>query len=282
MSKLILVSFADKRYKGSLKRLERQTNSYPFDARYFLTEDDCLTKGYWKSLKPWLYRRGFGYWSWRPAIVKQIFTKMDNGDILFWMDAGLFWNDTPIANARFAEYVSKLNGEEDLLLFEQTTIEQEWTKGDVLQELGVYYNRDICESHQFYGGIFMVKKTQNTCQLFETLEDLYSIKKELITDKRSSVPNKLGFREHRHDQSIFSVLAKQVPHVTIPWTDIQPVNGDWESMKDYPIQGRRLKELDRPKIELLKNKMIRPWREVLCLYFKYIRNYEFLGGNYPW
>lgn len=44
MSKLILVSFADYRYRKSLERLERQTAGFPFDERYVLTERTALTK----------------------------------------------------------------------------------------------------------------------------------------------------------------------------------------------------------------------------------------------
>jgi len=282
MSKIILVSFADSRFSNSLKRLKEQTKDFPFDERYFLTEKTCLTKQYWRNLKPWLYRRGFGYWSWKPSIVKECLAKMDDGDILFWMDAGLYWNNTPSAHKRFSEYVSMLNGENDLLAFEQVTVEQEWTKGDVLDTLGIYDNKEICENYQYYGGIFMIKKSIRICQLFDKLESLYDISKELITDKRSSIPNKPGFKEHRHDQSIFSCLVKQYPHADIPWTEVLPEkDGDWALMRDYPIQGRRLKEQDRPKREMIKNKLLKPWRMILDVYFKKFRDYEY-KGNYAW
>lgn len=278
---IILVSFADYRYRKSLERLERQTEGFPFDERYFLTERTALTKKYWRRLKPWLYRRGFGFWSWKASIVKEFLGRLDDGDMLFWSDAGLAWNCNEQSLKRFDEYIGMLSGDNDLLVFEQPTIEQEWTKGDVLEALGVYDNKEILESPQFLGGLFCVKNTPRICALFDKLESLYQIDKELITDKRSTKPNKPGFKEHRHDQSIFSVLAKQYPHVVIPWQEVQPEDGDWSKIEGSPVVGRRLKEIDRPKSEVIKNKLMRPWRSLLHFYFKYIREYDY-RGKYVW
>lgn len=282
MSKLILVSFADSRYRNSLKRLEEQTRDFPFDERYFLTEKNCLTKEYWRKLKPWLYRRGYGFWAWKSSIVRDYLSRLDEDDMLFWSDAGLLWNATPKSLQRFGEYVKKLSGDNDILVFGQPTIEKEWTKGDVLEALGVYNDEAICESPQFWGGLFLIKKSARVLELIDRLIDLCDLSKELITDKRSYVPNKEGFKEHRHDQSLFSVLVKTYPHVAIPWQETQVDDDDWSKLADNPIQARRLKEQDRPKSEIIKNKLMRPWREFLGFYFTKIRHYEYLCDHYPW
>ena len=52
MQKIILLSFADKRYKKSLDRLKQQTEAFPFDESFFLTQAD-LSKSYRKSLETW-------------------------------------------------------------------------------------------------------------------------------------------------------------------------------------------------------------------------------------
>lgn len=282
MSKLILVSFADKRFRNSLVRLENCTKSFPFAKRYFLTQDTILTKKYWRSLKTWLYRRGYGYWTWKATILKEFMDSLNDGDILFWSDGGIYWNDTPQALVRFNEYVNMINSEKSLLTFQQPTIEQEYTKGDVLNVLSVYDNPNICESLQLWAGCFAMMKTPAMMEFLDKWKELNDLSKELITDKRSTVPNKLGFKEHRHDQSLFSVLAKRYPHIEISWTEVLTTKGNWESLSNSPIQGRRLKELDRPKSEVIKNKLMMPWRRFLHFYFSKIRNYEYLCDNYPW
>lgn len=282
MNKLILLSFADKRYKKSLVRMEKQTRDFPFDERHFMTQDDVLPKSYWRNLKPWLYRRGYGFWAWKASIINCFLAKLDEGDVIFWSDAGLYWNYTPQSLLRFNEYVQMLDDNNDIVVFEQNTIEQEWTKGDVLTALGVYDNKHICETSQLWGGFTIFRNTQRMRDFWRELEELYDLKKELITDKRSSVPNKIGFKEHRHDQSIFSVKVKMIPHATISADETHVDDNDWSKLISSPVQGRRLKEQDRPKSEILKNKLMMPWRTFLHFYFRYVRNYEYLCDHYPW
>ena len=281
MRKIVLVSFADKRFSNSLKRLEENTRPFNFTERYFYTERNALNREYWKHLKPWLYRRGYGYWSWKSSIVKEHLDNLEENDILFWSDAGVYWNALETAINRFNEYIEMLDESGDFLTFQQPTIEQEWTKGDVLETLGVYDNEQICKSNQLWAGCFCVKKTKESCELIDKWVELSDLKKELITDKRSRKTNKKGFYEHRHDQSIFSVLIKSIPHIEISWNEVQVSDGNWSSMNMFPIQGRRYKEKERSKLDILKNKLLRPWRELLHLYFNYLRQYDY-QGRYHW
>ena len=266
MSKLILVSFADSRYRNSLKRLEEQTRDFPFDERYFLTEKNSLTKEYWRKLKPWLYRRGYGFWNWKFRVVKEYMNKISEGDKVFFSDAGIQWNNLQGALDRFKKAIELLDGENDILVYDQPTIEQEWTKGDVLDVLGVYDDDEICKSRQLFSGLFCLKKTERTC----------------ITDKRSTKPNKEGFQENRHDQSLFSVMVKKLPHKTIHYSEHYELDENGQEIEDCPILVVRKKETDRPMSEIIKNKLLRPWRDFLGFYFTKIRHYEYLCDHYPW
>ncbi len=282
MSKVVLVSFADKRFRNSLIRLEQQTREFPFDERHFLNEDNCLSKEYWRNLKPWFYRRGYGFWDWKARLIKHYLDKANEGDIIVWSDVGVFWNSTPNALNRFSQYISSVNSEKGILAFQEPYKEQDWTKGDLLEALGAYDNENLCSSFQLWSGCLFVRKQVESCLLIDKWAELNDIKKELVTDKRSTKPNKAGFHEHRHDQSSFSLLVKQIPHVEISWKETQELNKNWDCLADYPIQARRLKELDRPKSEIIKNKLLRPWRDFLNFYFKKIKHYEYTCDHYPW
>lgn len=281
-SKLILVSFADKRYRNSLKRLEEQTKDFPFDERYFLTQDNCLTKSYWRRLKPWFYRRGYGYWNWKFRVVNDYIERLSEGDKLFYSDAGITWNATFSAIERFKKQLTLVDDGNDVLVYDQPTIEQEWTKGDVLDALGVYDNEEICKSRQIYSGFFCIKKTERTCRLLKEIISFSDIEKELVTDKRSSKPNKTGFVENRHDQSIFSVMVKKGPHAIIHYSENYEIDNNGMEIKDCPIQVIRRKEIDRSLYEVIKNKMLRPWRDFLGFYFTKIRHYEYTCDHFPW
>lgn len=280
--KIILVSFADKRYRNALKRLEVYTRSFPFTERHFHTQDNIFSKSYWNKLKPWLYRRGYGYWDWKARLVKYYYDSADEGDMVVWSDAGVYWNSSKKALHRFSEYISRLNDSNGVLAFQEPYIEQEWTKGDLLKVLGVYDDIKVCTSLQLWSGCFIIRKQPSTIELLEKWEDINDINKELITDKCSVIPNKEGFKEHRHDQSSFSLLVKQMPHVEISWKETQEFHKDWSLLDDFPVQARRHKEQNRPTKEIIKNKLLRPWRMVLNIYFRHIRKYDFMGNGYPW
>ena len=129
-------------------------------------------------------------------------------------------------------------------------------------------------------------KSPMSMKFMDSWFSLNAIGKELITDYKSSVPNKPGFKEHRHDQSSFSVLVKQMPHVEISFHETQVEDRDnpeaWKQLDNYPILAKRTKEVGRPLSEIIKNKLLRPWRMFLNFYFRKIRNYEFAGTKYPW
>lgn len=281
MSKLILVTFADRRFSNSLKRIEVQTRRFPFNERYFLNEDTCLTKEYWKRLKPWLYRRGFGYWSWKFSIVKEYLEKINENDLLFYSDAGITWNSSEKALELFREHITSLSEDNDILVFSQQTITKDWTKGDILQEMDVYDDDNICNGKQLYAGFFCIKKTPQNMEIIDKLVSLSDIRRELITDKRSIYPNKKGFIENRHDQSIFSVLIRQYPRVEVAYSERYELDIDGNEILDSPIQVIRQKELERSTKSVFINKVLRPWREILHIYFKYIRHYDYIG-RYSW
>ena len=71
---------------------------------------------------------------------------------------------------------------------------------------------------------------------------LNNLSKELITDKRSIVANKSGFKEHRHDQSTFSLTAKRYPHTEISWKETHVEDGNCLNVDIQNITRQELLE----------------------------------------
>ena len=96
------------------------------------------------------------------------------------------------------------------------------------------------------------------CKWFEKTNLLKEIKNistennyHYVSDNISNLYNDHRFLEHRHDQSIFSLIAKKNNFFVIP--DETYWNPDWNvSGKNYPIWATRL----RPWI-LLQEKIVR-------------------------
>lgn len=86
-----------------------------------------------------------------------------------------------------------------------------WTKGDVFHVL----QYDDKESGQLVGGIFVLIKTPEIVELVNVWNFL-SQQYQLIGDYPSYHPNDPSFQEHRHDQSIFGILRKNLEPSRLP------------------------------------------------------------------
>ncbi len=83
-------------------------------------------------------------------------------------------------------------------------------KGDLFEFLNVKSGDSVIESNQYLSGCIFLKKNIITLTLTKQWYDISFYHYDLITDKRSKVPNYDGFIENRHDQSVFSLLAKSL------------------------------------------------------------------------
>lgn len=270
---LILLSFADKRYTTALSRIRELTKDFPFTLRYFLNEDD-LPKEYMKTLRYKTHRRGFGYWKWKSYLVKNMLEKMQNGDILVYSDAGVYWNNKGLK--RFQEYLYMLeSGKDFIITFQQPYLEKDYSKGDILGFTDTYDNADITVSLQLWGGLFILKKSTEAVDFVNKWYDLCHNHYYLITDRKSERQNLPGFIENRHDQSAFSLLVKQHSHIEISYKECQAVNRVWDDMDEYPMQGRRDNKRLLSLKEKIKRKSFIPYKRMIGLYLKIFEHMHF-------
>lgn len=175
--------------------------------------------------------RGYGYWIWKPYIVKKILEKMNDNDILFYADSGCTINIK--GKNRLDDYVDMVNKSEyGILSFQLSHLEKQYTKMDVFEYFNCY---DLLETKILVGGIFVLRKCKQTVELvdkwYETVCNYY-----LITDEPSKIPNDPSFIEHRHDQSIWSLLRKNHGSVII---DDETYFENWNNGINFPIWATR-------------------------------------------
>lgn len=158
------------------------------------------------------YRRGYGYWSWKPYIIKKEFEKMDNGDVVVYADSGcmfLYQNRNELK--RWIDIASK--SESGILspCF-GPYIEHDWTRGDLYKYIDDAYNHDNVDifdkAIQCGCGISLYTKKDKCIEFVNNWYDVMTNHFHLCTDEPSSLPNHPNFRENRHDQSVFSMLSK--------------------------------------------------------------------------
>lgn len=148
-------------------------------------------------------KRGAGYWLWKPYIIKKILSELAYGDFLFYSDAGaIFLKNVDI----LIENLERQN--QDIMGFELPLIEEQWTKRELFTSM-------MCEhqmyfySNQILASFFLIKKSIISEKFFDEFLN-YACDEINITDKFDlSVKQSDDFIEHRHDQSIFSLLYKK-------------------------------------------------------------------------
>ena len=276
MRKIVLLSFANTDYSDSLIRLEKETKGFPFDKRIFLTEKN-LQPELRKKIHWFKHRSGYGYWRWKGFIIYDQLQRMEDDDILVYSDAGNVFNSKGIP--RFLEYIKMLDDSTSgILAFQEIYKEKVYTKGDLFEFLNVKSGDSVIESNQYLSGCIFLKKNIITLTLTKQWYDISFYHYDLITDKRSKVPNYDGFIENRHDQSVFSLLAKKFNPIVLETDEFIAVDNNWDKLSEKPIHARRARYSDQSLKKKIKRFLLRP---LILVIRWYIIIFENMDMRYP-
>lgn len=150
--------------------------------------------------------RGYGNWLWKPFLINYALNNiLEYNDIIVYLDSGC--EISKFGHKVFNKYIDITNKSE-CLFFSTGHIEKKWTKKDLFERLQIDYNN--YNQKQIQATFFFLKKTSEVLNLIEnwlniSLEDNY----HFINETESNSINDIEFIEHRHDQSILSLLASQ-------------------------------------------------------------------------
>lgn len=203
---LAAVTYSTKSYESARKyNVKMACKKGKADRVFEYCEKDLSQEFIEKNKNILSCKRGGGYWIWKPYIVKKAMKQINEGDYLFYCDSGAFvMRDLHI----LAEYMER--NQTDMMPFDLDHKEKEYTKRDVFLELGCD-EECYTDSLQRCATYFFLKKTPHT-ESFVDQWLSYVQNYDLISDEDNSLyhmQNYDGFRENRHDQSIFSVLSKK-------------------------------------------------------------------------
>lgn len=204
-------------YNGALQRVAKQVTEWQNaqDTSVFKTVNICTEHTLLNQFPDFVQchlkffqtqPRGFGYWLWKSFLIHQCLRAIPQDHVLFYMDIGcqLNWQ----AYTRFCEYHG-MAMDSGLLCFQVGMPEYEWCKGDTANFI-VQNDVEIMSQSQMVGGVHMIKNTAFNQELVAEWQRIACLDDyRYLTDSPSILPNHLGFKEHRHDQAIFSLLVKK-------------------------------------------------------------------------
>lgn len=262
LSHFWLLSFADSRLLKSLDRVRRQAEDMRlFGSRIKVWTEVNLDSSFCARMGDRMVpgSRGFGYWCWKPQVILQLMNAIPDGDVILYVDAGCHLNRKGVR--RLVEYYELAN-KHGIVAFQARALGEQarkdmrchyfpecvWTKMDMLNHFGVASRSDITNSGQCGCGCMLFKKCKMSVEILQSLRELYFRHFELCDDTPSTARNAPGFKEHRHDQSAFSILCKMHGVFTLssaehcPIRDFMPEGGDprcwpstWKELDKYPI-----------------------------------------------
>jgi hypothetical protein len=152
-----------------------------------------------------LSERGAGYWFWKPVLIQHYLKKLENGDFLVYRDADtvalkeMNWGDGLLQ--------AMMERNHDLALYLIPFKERQFNKRDVYEYYCPLRNQSKDDSLQWLGGWIVLRKSPASVQLMndwvQGVQDFH-----FINDAVSRLPNIPDYLEHRHDQSIISLLVQ--------------------------------------------------------------------------
>jgi len=204
--KIIAISYSNERFQRQLQLNKKSAIEVGEVDEYYSYGPNDIDPVFKEKNKDILSRsRGNGYWLWKPYIInKTMIEKLKYGDYLIYTDAAiLYMNSTRLIINFMKEHKAKIWGNK-LVLKERT-----WTKRDalILMDADTPYYYD---TNQYMAGIQVYQKSKYAIKFIQDLLK-YSQDVRIITDDNNVMgkENLPGFRENRHDQTVFSLLLKK-------------------------------------------------------------------------
>lgn len=204
---LIVCGFGNDNYKKAAyrlaeqaKRLNRFTKIYVYTN---LSDVPCLSQTRKSAIELLVkqYARGWGLWSWKPAVISAVMSFTPKGAEIFYIDAGC--EISPWGQAQFDRWRLHLQ-KNYFLFFSIPYSECEWTAAFVLQHFMLPINLN---SPQIQATWFGIINCEECLGLIDSWADECLSNNGMLLYSFEGLNNPY-LLEHREDQSILSCIIK--------------------------------------------------------------------------
>ncbi|KQZ95578.1 hypothetical protein ASD74_12245 [Rhizobium sp. Root564] len=194
-------------------------------------------------------RRGAGFWLWKPYIVGDVLDNVPDGTIVIYTDVAMTFISDPAP-------LAKLVADQPIALFHLVPFHSmsTWTKRDCFIHLDAD-SSDFWYMPQLTAAFQVYRACDKSRAFVKALQHASSGKVQL-TDLPNTLgrPNLPDFQDHRHDQSILTIIARKHGIETHP----DPSQfGPWRMGVDcdnYPQVFHMHRLQNRGKLKYLKNR----------------------------
>jgi len=234
----VFLSFANKSWYGGkpLIRLRKEVNDLGVFDKIILKDEDFFEQDYLTKYSERFKERGYGYWQWKPYLIRETLKKMNENDILFYCDAGCHLNKNGLQ--RLLEYKKIVENKSGILVSDTALDERNWTKGDLFAFFGL--DIETYTGSQYQSGIVFLRNCEMSRSFVNDWYHILHENHELSTDGVSKSSNYKSFVENRHDQSVLSLLLHtKYKCDSFSAGETWPTRGDYSQLWNYPIWACR-------------------------------------------
>ncbi len=206
-------------WKDAARRIRREASACSlfsevkiFDEKWIQDYDPDL----WLQIQNYFSTnqlKGFGYWMWKPALLKWANDKWPDKQILY-VDAGFHIDRNKTLIAEFSDFLNK-SFEIGGIAFEQIGLtEERWTKREVFDFFGTLLQDR--KNNQLYAGFILLPPGNVRTQITSEFYNLTKYRNGFLFNDCIELKQSNQFIETRHDQSIFSLLWRKYDLSVIP------------------------------------------------------------------
>lgn len=234
------ISYASNHWLNRITSFKQMIEGTPYFDDYQIYGFDDLDTDFRSDFHTILEMpRGGGYWIWKSQIIKQHLKKLNEGDILYYADIGCSFNNNKQALSTFNFYNNYI-ANNSILRFCLEHKEKGYTNTKTINFFAAKYNFNLellKNSNQLMATIMGFKKDDKTIKFLEEFYKCLEEDKFLITDTYNSQEACQEFKDHRHDQSMFSLLHKCMKY-SDPIKD-HTYSSNWTDNLHVPITATR-------------------------------------------
>jgi hypothetical protein len=207
----ILLNYASGKFLESQFKNSQSGLAAGFNVVYQMSDAEIDSNFYENNKTILSQKRGAGYWLWKAYFVNKIIQTLSETDVLFYADSGSIFIKKMDSIFKHIQ-----NDRRGVIAFCMAGghIEKLWTKRDLFTHMKLNESKytDTPQRMASFMAFRGTKFAKDLCKEYLNL----ATNKHLITDE----PNQdgwveAGFHDHRHDQSIWSLLTKKYDVVTL-------------------------------------------------------------------
>lgn len=200
----IHINYAHGRYTKSQELCSQSALNNGFDSAIKYGLKDIDREFLDKNSYTFSQARGVGYWIWKPYLILKTLESMTDSDWMMYTDSGMHFVRNPWPYILEHEQNFRDKG---IVTFGLCGLNKQFTKRDAFVLMGSD-NPKYTDAEQRTASVFVCRKTAFSVSFMKEWLS-YACDPRIISDlpNTQGLPNYSVFKDHRHDQSIMSILA---------------------------------------------------------------------------